>query len=40
MGTVLPVVLIVCLVLLGLLLAIWRQFKLRVLGMSEDWGDE
>lgn len=36
MGTVLPVVLIVCLMLLGVLLAIWRQFKLRVLGMSED----
>ncbi len=40
MGTVLPVVLIVCLVMLGVLLAIWRQFKIRVLGMSEDWGDE
>lgn len=40
MGTVLPTVLIVCLLLLGVLLAIWRQFKLRVLGMSEDWDDE
>lgn len=40
LGTVLPVVLIVCLVLLGVLLAIWRQFKLRVLGVSEAWDDE
>ncbi|WP_146442646.1 prepilin peptidase [Botrimarina colliarenosi] len=40
MGTVLPAVLIICLLLLGVLLAIWRQFKLRVLGMSEDWADE
>lgn len=40
LGTVLPAVLIVCLVMLGVLLAIWRQFKVRVLGMSEDWGDE
>lgn len=40
MGTVLPVVLIVCLVLLGVMLAIWRQFKLRVLGMSEDWDEQ
>lgn len=39
LGTVLPIVLIVCLVLLGVLLAVWRQFKLRVLGISEDWDD-
>lgn len=36
LGTVLPTVLIVCLVMLGVLLAIWRQFKVRVLGVSED----
>ncbi|QDT69545.1 Type 4 prepilin-like proteins leader peptide-processing enzyme [Planctomycetes bacterium MalM25] len=40
MGAVLPVVLVVCLGMLGVLLAIWRQFKLRVLGISEDWDDE
>ncbi len=40
MGTILPAVLVVCLVLLGVLLAIWRQFKLRVLGMSEAWDEE
>lgn len=32
LGTVLPTVLIVCLVMLGVLLAIWRQFKRRFLG--------
>jgi prepilin signal peptidase PulO-like enzyme (type II secretory pathway) len=39
-GALMPVVLIVCLGMLGVLLAVWRQFKLRVLGMSEDWGDD
>lgn len=40
LGMVLPIVLVVCLALLGVLLAIWRQFKLRVLGMSEDWDED
>ena len=40
MGTVLPAVLVVCLLLMGVLLAVWRQFKLRVLGISEDWEDD
>lgn len=40
MGAVLPVVLIVCLGMLGVLLAIWRQIKIHVLGISEDWEDE
>lgn len=40
MGPVVPIALVVCLALLGVLLVIWRQFKLRVLGMSEDWDDQ
>lgn len=36
LGTVLPIVLIVCLALLGILLAIWRIIKVRLLGISED----
>ena len=36
LGTVLPIVLIVCLALLGILLALWRIIKVRLLGISED----
>ncbi|MEN0111601.1 MAG: A24 family peptidase [Planctomycetota bacterium] len=39
LGVVVPVVLIVCLVLLGVLLALWAQTK-RLLGLTEDWEDE
>lgn len=40
LGSLVPTVLILCVALLGLLLAVWRQIKLRVLGMSETWDDE
>ncbi|TWT86830.1 Type 4 prepilin-like proteins leader peptide-processing enzyme [Pseudobythopirellula maris] len=35
-GPLVPVVLLVCLVMLGVLLALWRQVKVRLLGVSED----
>ena len=40
LGAVVPAVLVVCLALLGVLLAAWRWFKTRVLGVSEDWVEE
>lgn len=40
LGAAVPIVLIVCLAMLGLMLAVWRQIKLRLLGMSEDWTEE
>jgi leader peptidase (prepilin peptidase) / N-methyltransferase len=36
LGPVVPAVLVVCLVLLGAILAVWRLVKVRLLGMSED----
>ncbi|MEQ8850007.1 A24 family peptidase [Botrimarina sp.] len=40
LGPVVPIVLVVCLAVLGVLLVLWRWFKVRVLGISEDWDDE
>jgi len=40
LGVVVPIVLILCLALLGVVLAIWRLIKIHVLGMSEDWAEE
>jgi prepilin signal peptidase PulO-like enzyme (type II secretory pathway) len=36
LGPVVPAVLVVCLVLLGVILAVWRWVKVRLLGVSED----
>ncbi len=36
LGTVVPIVLVVCLALLGILLTLWRMIKVRLLGISED----
>jgi prepilin signal peptidase PulO-like enzyme (type II secretory pathway) len=40
LGPVVPAVLVVCLVLLGVILAVWRWVKVRLLGMSEDSEEE
>ncbi|MGL4512705.1 MAG: prepilin peptidase [Lacipirellulaceae bacterium] len=37
LGPVVPAVLVVCLVLLGVMLAVWRWVKVRAFGWSEDW---